>query len=72
MNDIERDAARYRWLRNQQRNTAGTPFIARNDGYGFSMWTGEYADEVIDAAIAAEPIRYTLTDAGKARVEGAK
>jgi hypothetical protein len=46
-----RDAARWRFVRGQEYNTAGIPFIARNDGHGFSMWTGEHADAAIDAAM---------------------
>jgi hypothetical protein len=51
------DAARYRFLRSQRWNTAGIPFIARNEGHGFSMWTGEHADAAIDAALQADAAR---------------
>lgn len=45
------DAERYRWLRTSRPIHNGDPFIARNFGASFSMWTDNPADEAIDAAI---------------------
>jgi hypothetical protein len=53
---LERDAARYRWLREPERGLhpdsmpAGRPFICIYHG-SFGRWTGEHADREIDAAI---------------------
>ena len=46
----ERDAERYRWLR--QDNGEDKPFVGRYDGRAFSRWTNEHADECIDAAMS--------------------
>lgn len=46
-----RDAARYQFLRDESSADRGEPFIAINVG-SISRWTGAYADEKIDQAIA--------------------
>ena len=51
------DAARYQWLKASKPIHDGAPFIARNFGASFSMWTGEDADRVIDEAIAAAKVK---------------
>lgn len=52
--EVEKDAARYRWLRTNKPIHDSAPFIARNFGASFSQWTNEYADAAIDAAMAKE------------------
>jgi hypothetical protein len=51
--DDARDAERYRFLSSSHPIHDGTPFIARNFGASFSMWTGQDADREVDAAILA-------------------
>jgi hypothetical protein len=47
----ERDAARYRWLRERSNAHDGLPFICEYHG-SFGLWNGEYADREIDAALS--------------------
>lgn len=49
---LEGDAARYRWLREHGAAGSGNPFICLYRNGAFSQWTGERADEMVDAAIA--------------------
>ena len=46
----QRDAQRYRWLRDESSGFDGRPFIARYTG-SFSRWVGDDADKVVDAAM---------------------
>lgn len=48
---LERDALRYRWLRDNTQITNGSPFIARSHAGRISAWTTEYADKAIDEAM---------------------
>lgn len=50
---MERDAMRYRWLRDHADPNKGEPFIAIYNG-SFTAWSLEGADEKIDKAMAAE------------------
>lgn len=50
---LERDAARYRWLREFRSPVTFEPFIAVHGAGGFSQWVGEGADAAVDAAIDA-------------------
>ena len=47
---MARDAARYRWMRDDSSADRGMPFIAINLG-SISRWTGSYADKQVDAAM---------------------
>lgn len=47
---LRRDAARYKWLRESDAREM-RPFIAIHAHTGFSVWTGNYADAAIDAAM---------------------
>lgn len=51
--DVAKDAVRYRWLRAKARTGTGEPWIARSFLSGISAWTGEFADDAIDAAMSA-------------------
>lgn len=51
MTDDERDAARYRFMRNIADPNKGQPFIAIYSG-SFTAWSLEGADEKIDKAMA--------------------
>lgn len=48
--ELEKDAARYRWLRRSQLN-GDEPFIARFECGSFSRWCGDMADSAIDDAM---------------------
>jgi hypothetical protein len=51
---LEKDAARYRYLRNAPKSRPNGPDLADwTDGDGIAL-RGTFADEAIDAAIAAE------------------
>jgi len=54
---VAMDAARYQWLKSSKTIHDGAPFIARNFGASFSMWTNDDADRVIDEAIAAAKVK---------------
>jgi hypothetical protein len=51
--EAERDARRYKWLREEARVGTGEPFIARSFLTGISAWTKESADQAIDDAMNA-------------------
>lgn len=55
--DLARDAARYRWLRNDSGNAFDDPVIqGKYIGSPKADWlTGEHADEAIDRAMLAAP-----------------
>lgn len=53
---VERDAARYRWLRSEHAVSNGEPFIGRQSGGTFSRWTEEHADAAIDAALSDQKV----------------
>ena len=60
---LRKDAERYRWVRSAARTDTGEPWIARSFLSGISAWTGEYADEAIDAAM--QPIPCTTAEQSK-------
>src|SRR3990167_4559849 len=49
---VERDAARYRWLRRDDELIGAEPFICRKGGDAFSRWTLRDADAAVDAAMS--------------------
>lgn len=49
--DVEKDAARYRLIRQDADIRDGKPFIARFNAGAFSQWTGIHADMQIDAVL---------------------
>jgi hypothetical protein len=53
LNKLKRDAERYRYLKRNGDASNGQPFIARYNG-SFSRWTGDEADDVIDAALKGQ------------------
>ena len=51
---LEKDAARYRWLRGECKNPIGVLTIARVTEWGLEAWSGDDPDNRIDAAMSKE------------------